>query len=315
MLLRAIVFALGTFAIFSTGPAAEIRVNNQPAQLDVRSAGEHSIRVTLKPVSFKPEFPSTPALAEREYAPPTITLREITGAVKARIGGLNVEVLPNPLTIVTTNADGKPIQNVIFQEDGNLSFKIGGAPVLGMGEGGPLPRGNFRTLPIEFDRRGRFEDMRPRWQSDAYGSRNPVALMIGTEGWGLFIATPWGQVDLRDANRGVFSPWQPPVQAASRDSKGWQNLTAQIQGRPLLAAIYHSTPPPVVSGPLPSATLRNRFLIRWCRLARRFAAQHRKVIACHRGWTSGWSSSGSPASCWLCSALFAYRVFCSARSR
>ena len=91
-----------------------------------------------------------------------------------------------------------------------------------MGEGGPLPRGNFRTLPIEFDRRGRFDDMRPRWQSDAYGSRNPVALMIGTEGWGLFIATPWGQVDLRDANRGVFSPWQPPAPDCAR-GEGEQN--------------------------------------------------------------------------------------------
>ena len=87
----------------------------------------------------------------------------------------------------------------MFEDDGSLSFKIGGQPVLGMGEGGPLPRGNFRALPIEFDRRGRLDDMRPRWQSDAYGSRNPVALMVGTEGWGLFIATPWGQVDLRDA--------------------------------------------------------------------------------------------------------------------
>jgi len=168
MLFRSIVFFLALFAVATAGQAAEIRASNQPAQLDIRPAGENSIRVTLKPISFKPDFPLTPALAERQYAAPVISLREISQPMKARIGGLNVEVLPAPLTIVATSADGKPIQNVVFQEDGNLSFNIGGQPVLGMGEGGPLPRGNFRTLPIEFDRRGRFEDMRPRWQSDAY---------------------------------------------------------------------------------------------------------------------------------------------------
>jgi alpha-glucosidase/alpha-D-xyloside xylohydrolase len=231
----------------ATVAAAEIRANNEPAQLDIRPAGQHSIRVTLRPLSFKPDFPLTPALADREYPAPSISLREISQPTKARVGGLVVEVLPAPLAIVATTADGKPIQKVVFEDDGTLSFQLGGQPVLGLGEGGPLPRGNFRTLPIEFDRRGRLEDMRPRWQSDAYGSRNPVALLIGTEGWGLFIATPWGQVDLRDPSRGVFSPWQPPQPAPApsadgqdepkRGKKGRANLTAQLQGRPPVASI------------------------------------------------------------------------------
>jgi alpha-glucosidase (family GH31 glycosyl hydrolase) len=236
MVLRSLVVAISLFGPAVTLEAVEITASNQPAQLDIRPAGGHSIRVTLKPISFKPEFPFTPALAEREYVPAVISLREISQAVKARVGSLNVEVLPGPVTIVVTSADGKPIQNIVFQEDGNLSFKIGGQPVLGMGEGGPLPRGNFRRQPIEFDRRGRIEEMRPRWQSDAYGSRNPVAMLIGTEGWGLFIATPWGQVDLRDASRGVFAPWQPPMPADENNQKrgdsARRNLTAQLQGRP-----------------------------------------------------------------------------------
>ena len=228
----ALAFALGTVAAAAVSHAADIKTNNEPAQLDIRAAGEHSIRVTLKPLSFQPEFPFTPALAEREYAAPVIRLREISESVKARVGLIDVEVRPDPLTIVASAA-GKKIQTLTFQEDGSLAFQLGGQPVLGMGEGGPLPRGNFRTLPIEFDRRGRLEDMRPRWQSDAYGSRNPVALMIGTEGWGLFIATPWGQVDLRDSGRGVFTPWQPPDPAAvPQRGKGRQSYTAQVQGRP-----------------------------------------------------------------------------------
>src|SRR5262245_17503320 len=228
--------------------AAEIKTNNEPAQLEIRAAGEHSIRVTLKPLSFQPEFPFTPALAEREYAAPLIRLREITEPVKARVCAIDVEVRPDPLTVVAT-ADGKPIQTLTFQDDDRLTFALGGRPVLGMGEGGPLPRANFRTLPIEFDRRGRLEDMQPRWQSDAYGSRNPVALMIGTEGWGLFIATPWGQLDLRDADRGVFTPWQPPrhrtppgeqkdsSEPDNRRAEARANLTAQLQGRPPIDSI------------------------------------------------------------------------------
>jgi alpha-glucosidase/alpha-D-xyloside xylohydrolase len=250
MFLRLLIISFGLFGVAAACPAAEIRTHNEPAELDIRRAGEHSIRITLKPVRFKPDFPFSPALAEREYAAPVINVREISGPVKARVGRIHVEILPSPLTIVATTGDGKPIQTITFQDDGNLSFQIGGQPILGLGEGGPLPRGDFRKLPIEFDRRGRFEAMRPRWQSDAYGSRNPVALLIGTEGWGLFIATPWGQVDLRQPDRGVFSPWQPPAEALVRGKDGQseprgqanRNLTAQLQGRPpvdsIVAGVY-----------------------------------------------------------------------------
>ena len=83
--------------------------------------------------------------------------------------------------------------------------------LLGMGEGGPQPGENWRTEhEIEFDRRGRFHEMRPRWQSNAYGSRNPVAFLIGTGGWGIYVATPWVQVDLSRPDRGIFTVWQRP---------------------------------------------------------------------------------------------------------
>ena len=167
MLVRLVFVALSSLPLVAVARAAEIKADNQPAQLDIRAAGQHSIRVTLKPIGFRPDFPFTPALVDREYAAPAISLRNINEPVKAQVGNLNVEVQPNPLSIAVTNTDAKLIQNITFHDDGKLSFKTGNSPVLGMGEGGPLPRGNFRTLPVEFDRRGRFDDMRPRWQSDA----------------------------------------------------------------------------------------------------------------------------------------------------
>ena len=65
--------------------------------------------------------------------------------------------------------------------------------------------------------------MQPRWQADAYGSRNPVPMLIGTEGWGIFVATPWVQVDLTKNDLGIFKPWQP-VEMNGPQTQTNQNL-------------------------------------------------------------------------------------------
>ncbi len=83
-------------------------------------AGERSIRVTLKPISFEQEFPFTPALAERDYPAPIISFRELNRKMKQKVGSLFVEVRPNPLTVIVVNSEGKPVQELTFMEDGNL---------------------------------------------------------------------------------------------------------------------------------------------------------------------------------------------------
>jgi alpha-glucosidase (family GH31 glycosyl hydrolase) len=182
-----------------------------PAQLDVRAAGERSIRITLKPVSLTETFPVSPAVAVRDYGPPVLSLREVTRPVRRTVGALSVEVRSAPLTLRVTNRAGVLVQEIVFEPGGNLAFRLDDQPVLGLGEGGPLPdkATPWREQPVQFDRRGRLDTMQPRWQADMYGSRNPVALLLGTRGWGLFVAAPWGQVDLRAADRGIFVPWRP----------------------------------------------------------------------------------------------------------
>ena len=230
------VFGVGFAA---TAHAAEITTLGEPARLDIRVAGAHSIRVTLRPVAFDDTFPFTPALAEREYAAPVISLRALDEPIKRQVGPLTVEVRADPLRVIVTGTNGEAIQDLIFADDGTLAFALDDQPILGMGEGGPQPGRDWREHQIEFDRRGRMHDMRPRWQANAYGSRNPVALLIGTAGWGLFVATPWGAFDLRDTERGQFSPWQPPEppvipENASRRERTQleRGYTAHIQGRP-----------------------------------------------------------------------------------
>jgi alpha-glucosidase/alpha-D-xyloside xylohydrolase len=60
--------------------------------------------------------------------------------------------------------------------------------------------------------------MRPGWGSGTLGSRNPVAVLVGTAGWGLFVASPWVQVDLRDPARGAFIPTNNVAPTAGVDA-------------------------------------------------------------------------------------------------
>lgn len=213
-------------AAAATAGAQQITAAGAPAQLDIRQAGAHSIRVTLKPVSYAGDFPATPAVVPRTYPSPAITLRSLAGPVKKTVGTLVVEVRPDPTTVIVTTARGEPVQRIVFEHDGTLSFALSGQPVLGMGEGGPKPeRGKpWRDQPIQFDRRGVLDTMEPRWQSGAYGSRNPVAMLAGTGGWGLFVASPWVQVDLRRADRGSFIPWQPTGREGTPQNERNQGL-------------------------------------------------------------------------------------------
>lgn len=220
--------------------AQPITAGGAPAQLAIRQAGEHSIRITLKPLSFREDFPFTPALLQRTYPAPEILLTTLSGPVKKRVGPMMVTVSPEPsaIMITITTPKGEPIQQLVIHGDNTLSFTLHDAPVLGMGEGGhkPQPGVNWRTQPIEFDRRGRLQDMQPRWQGDSYGSRNPVPLMIGTEGWALFVAAPWGQVDLQPADHGIFIPWKPTAQDTVQQNEKNQQL-AQAKGIPPASSV------------------------------------------------------------------------------
>ena len=207
----ACLFAVYAPSLFAQQP---ILADGQPAQLDIRAAGEHSIRITLKPVSFQADFPVNPAIDDIPYPEPAISLTEISETVTEKIGNMTVSVSPGPLTVTVTNTSGQEIQKLVFDNEGKLAFNVGDEQILGMGEGGPKPeRGSdWRNAEIEYDRRGRYHKMEPRWQSDAYGSRNPVAMLWGTGGWGIFVATPWVEVDLeRSDKKGFFIPWEAPA--------------------------------------------------------------------------------------------------------
>ena len=217
-LFRSIAFvAVLSLVTAAAAEAQQISAAGEPAQLDIRAAGERSIRVTLKPLTFKPPFPEHPAIADREHRAPAVSVRTLAAPLQRTVGALRVELTPNPLTVIVRNAAGRTVQRMVFDPDGTLSFALDDQPVLGLGEGGPRPEKGtpWREQPVQFDRRGALDLMEPRWQSDMYGSRNPVAMLFGTSGWGLFVATPWVHVDLRDKARGVLRPYQPTGKEAT----------------------------------------------------------------------------------------------------
>jgi alpha-glucosidase/alpha-D-xyloside xylohydrolase len=214
--------------------AMDLMRGGKPAELTVTSAAAHSVRVTLKPVGM--ELPPSPSLLKLEIKDPAISLRRIEGPVKARVGALDVEVTPSPLTVLVKSATGREIQKLVFDDKtGRVSFNVGDAPVLGLGEGGQQPGKGSGPLGVQFDRRGKLDVMRPGWGSGTLGSRNPVAVLVGTDGWGLFVASPWVQVDLRDPARGVFLPTndvRPTAGVDKADMKegGKPPVPAEAQG-------------------------------------------------------------------------------------
>ncbi len=224
---RGIVILSCAFVFFTVGckKSKPILTSEGPGQIEIYVAGENSIRVLLKPLSFGDSLPNNPILT-KNYDDPVVRMKELEDAIKKDVGNLRVEISPEPLTVKIFNVRNEPVQELVFDEGGALSFKIDDAPILGLGEGGPQPgRGvNWRELPVEFDRKGRYHNMVPRWQSNAYGSRNPVPYLISTSGWGVFVASPWVQVDLQNKDNGKFIPWIPEGERVPQTTENQQEV-------------------------------------------------------------------------------------------
>ena len=137
--------------------------------------------------------------------------RAARGPRRVRVGALNVDVRPSPLTVVITNSAGQPVQEIVFEEDGacRSSSTISRCSAWARADRGRSRARTGASSRCSSIGAAPLDTMEPRWQSDMYGSRNPVAMLFGTSGWGLFVATPWVQVDLRDAR----SRQVPAVQA------------------------------------------------------------------------------------------------------
>jgi alpha-glucosidase/alpha-D-xyloside xylohydrolase len=91
-----------------------------------------------------------------------------------RAGNLVVRYEPDTVTIHVETGTGETVQRLALDPStGTLSFGIGNAPLLGMGQGGP-----------QFDRRDSTDAMKSGqggYQLRTHGGRVPIQWIIGTE--------------------------------------------------------------------------------------------------------------------------------------
>src|SRR5437762_3528029 len=80
--------------------AQPLTTAGEPAILEVRVAGAHSVRVTLRPASDTVSLPFSPGVAARDYPAPGLSLRALDGTVKRKVGALDITVSSEPLTIL-----------------------------------------------------------------------------------------------------------------------------------------------------------------------------------------------------------------------
>ncbi len=179
--------------------AGPIRWWGQDAELSIAQLSDHTVRLTLAPLADQGQprtGPPSTALVEHK-AQVKLRLRELTKAETVAAGRLSVTVKPEPLTVAIHGPGGKIVQELtLAAADGSMGFRLG-APVLGLGEGGP-----------QFDRAGaRYPLVNGQvgpWLA-THGGTIRVPFLIGTEGWAMFVHRPLGEFDLRDG-KGLFVP-------------------------------------------------------------------------------------------------------------
>jgi alpha-glucosidase/alpha-D-xyloside xylohydrolase len=190
-----LVFALvGPYAY---GDPTSIQFRDAAAELTIQEVGDRTVKVTISPIDEDTGEPrSEPESAVFvEQKPKTLFRgRALDGNQRFELAKMHVAVQPDPLAITLQRPNGDVVQ--VLKLNGDLSFHAR-QPVLGMGEGAQ-----------QLDRRGARYTMRDgwgAWERPILGSWVAVPLVIGTDGWALFVHHPLGGFDLREPEA-KFSP-------------------------------------------------------------------------------------------------------------
>jgi alpha-glucosidase/alpha-D-xyloside xylohydrolase len=194
---RIIVAAL--CVIDTAAYAGEVRYAGMPVELSIKVVSDRTVEIVLAPLdergAARPATPSTALLPIETQL--KLSTKELKQAQEVTAGKLVVKLKPEPLTATIRGPGDRPVQELTFDAaDGTVGFRTD-APILGLGEGGPA-----------FDRRGRHYPMLNGQRAPllaTHGGTIPVPFLIGTDGWALFFAGPWGEFDLREG-RGKFLP-------------------------------------------------------------------------------------------------------------
>jgi alpha-glucosidase/alpha-D-xyloside xylohydrolase len=214
---------------------APLVVAGRPVEIAVSSLGPRTVRITLRPIAdgAPVPVPTTGELTDTATSvPPLRTARQTAGVGRVRAGELVVSLDGRAPTVRIENVHGALVQALAFDAVApTMAFRLGDAPLLGLGEGGP-----------QFDRRGSSDRMvngESHAQLATNGTRAPIQWLVGTDGWAMFIHHPRGGFEF-SSTEGRFTP---PSEAAlpydvfviaSRDPVEIMREYARITGLPEL---------------------------------------------------------------------------------
>jgi alpha-glucosidase (family GH31 glycosyl hydrolase) len=220
--------ALGDIVL--RGQSAPIVVAGKRVELVVSSISDATARISALPVpggSIPADDSLVPSAAGRILA-----RHPSARAHTIRAGHLTIRITSAPPTISIDTRDLRPVQRLTLdQSSSEVSFLLGKAPLLGMGEGGP-----------QFDRKGAIDRGRNGqggYQLRTHGGRVPIQWLVGTEGWGMYIHQPLGAFDLTGAEGRLTPATDAPLDVfitASSDPKAILGEYARITGRAQLPA-------------------------------------------------------------------------------
>jgi alpha-glucosidase (family GH31 glycosyl hydrolase) len=181
--------------------AAELQIAGRAAEIQITPVSAQTVRIAVLAVESGKAVPLADDGALIQIPAAGMQSFRDGSTRSVRAGDLRVQFASEPLTFTVQDGKGETVQQIgIDKATGNVSFDIGSAPLLGLGEGGP-----------QFDRRGANDSMRSGqggYRLATHGGRVPVQLVIGTSGWALFIHQPLGPFDLT-GKRGLVRPASP----------------------------------------------------------------------------------------------------------
>lgn len=229
MRILALVFCvLGLTAPTHPAQAADepIRYADTEAELTLTRVSARTLAVQLSPLGSDgaPAQPPSSNILVDHLEESVWSGRTLDAPVRRSVGDLTVEIQPNPLSVTVRRADSSVVQRLSWPEADSATHFRTDAPVYGLGQGGP-----------QFDRRGHRFPMADGWgayKRPTHGSRVAVPMLIGVDGWSLFVHHPMSEENVFDlrAGHGEFRPgpkarkktlklfvtaWEEPAQALS----------------------------------------------------------------------------------------------------
>lgn len=192
--------------VFTEGSADPlIRYGGNYAVLSVAQVTDHTFEIILSPLSSvtaaKPsELPESEILAGYT-AKQVWEGRSVMDPIRGRLGSYIVEILRSPLRVIFRDENGNILQQVSWpdSDNGEMQFLTEGL-VFGFDDGESCLDRRGEVLPARF---------RPEAEEGvAAGAGLPAPVLMGADGWAIFVHHPLSSENLFDltGGKGRFYP-------------------------------------------------------------------------------------------------------------